>query len=447
MTVEANLNEGSTVQRGQKLGVVNNPGVGNGNFAHIHMEGFTGSGCTGKVPFSGSRRFECVQNLPNSGVQGQWGGLQLRRCEDDVATFYNYGSGEARIHVWLSTGTSLAYQGANGWWSVDSGYPLFNVGNRFLAGDWDSSGDEDLTTFYDYGSGAARIHVWLSSGSGLSYTGIGGSHGSNGWWQTASGYSLSQVAGRFEPGDFDADGDDDLTTFYDYGSGAARIHVWLSTGSAFSYQGADPGWYKTTSGYPLVNVSERFTSGDFDGDGDDDVATFYDYGSGLARIHVWLSTGSAFSYQGANPGWWETPPGGSYTLAAVGSRFVSGDFNGDGRDDIATMYDYAGSLVRIHVWLSTGSAFTYQGDLGWYSQTSGYDIGSVGAHFRVADLNADGKADITTLYDVNGSAARIDAFLSTGTSFRPPAAWWSTSSGYSINNVAGRFASGGVSGQ
>jgi len=134
-------------------------------------------------------------------------------------------------------------------------------------------------------------------------------------------------------------------------------------------------------------------------------------------------------------------------MSAIGSRFVSGDFNADGKDDLATMYDYAGDLVRIHVWLSTGSAFTYQGDLGWWSQTSGYNISSVGAHFRAGDVDADGDSDIATLFNVNGSAARIDVFTSTMSDFDAPLAWWSTTSGYNTSNVSGRFATGGVSGQ
>jgi len=74
-------------------------------------------------------------------------------------------------------------------------------------------------------------------------------------------------------------------------------------------------------------------AGDFDGDGDDDVAAFYDYGRAAARLHVWLSNGRSLSYRG-NAGWWRTRRG-TYRLSNVAARMTVGDFNGDGKDDIA----------------------------------------------------------------------------------------------------------------
>ena len=64
-------------------------------------------------------------------------------------------------------------------------------------------------------------------------------------------------------------------------------------------------------------------AGVFYADGIDDIAVFYDYGSG-ARIHTFLSNGTEFTYQSDN-GWWETS--GGYALEQIGNRFVAGAFD------------------------------------------------------------------------------------------------------------------------
>jgi len=47
---------------------------------------------------------------------------------------------------------------------------------------------------------------------------------------------------------------------------------------------------------------------------------------------------------------------------------VSGNFNSDGHEDIAAFYDYGNNETRIHVWLSNGeSAFKYEGSRGWWT--------------------------------------------------------------------------------
>jgi len=144
--------------------------------------------------------------------------------------------------------------------------------------------------------------------------------GNSGWWRVGSGYRLGVVAGRMVSGDFDGDGDDDVAVFYQYPGGLARIHVWLSTRYSFSYRG-NSGW-SGLGGYWLSNVGDRMTVGDYNGDGRDDIATFYDYGAG-ARIHIFLSTGRSFTYVG-NRGWWAASRG--YALEQVGDRMVSGRF-------------------------------------------------------------------------------------------------------------------------
>lgn len=175
-----------------------------------------------------------------------------------------------------------------GWYgfSVESGLGCYNNGHD-PSPYWTSqpARNSDVATFYDYGSGAARIHTWLSDGSRLNWNSPDDPNKPQlGWWRTASGYDLSRVGDRMVRGDFNGDGRNDVATFYDYGSGAARIHVWLSDGVRFNWNSPDDpnnpqlGWWSTASGYDLSQVGNRFVSGDFNNDGKHDVATFYNYG-------------------------------------------------------------------------------------------------------------------------------------------------------------------------
>jgi hypothetical protein len=104
---------------------------------------------------------------------------------------------------WTSTGSS--FSGYSTWWSIPSGYCLSSVAARFVAGDFDGDGDDDLATFYDYGTpaGKSRIHVWISNGdNSFAWSGPPGQPGAPalGWWRIASGYELSRI-GTTNPGD------------------------------------------------------------------------------------------------------------------------------------------------------------------------------------------------------------------------------------------------------
>ncbi len=69
--------------------------------------------------------------------------------------------------------------------------------------------------------------------------------------------------------------------------------VKAESNESFNYVGA--GWWKS-SGYDSQRVKGRLVSGDFDGNGKDDMAVFYYYGNSQTRIHVFLSDGSKFNY-------------------------------------------------------------------------------------------------------------------------------------------------------
>lgn len=335
--------------------------------------------------------------------------------EDDIAAFYDNGNGSTNIHVWNTdpiSNKALKYSGGDGWW-YSASYTSDKISGRVISGDFDRDGKvDDIAVFYDYGNSTSAIHVWSSNNNFLGFSGT--------WWYT-NGYDANKITNKVISGDFDRDGyKDDIAAFYDYGSGNIRIHVWLSTGSGFLYQGSSGWWSVTNGGYDANKITNRVISGDFDRDGyKDDIAAFYDYGNGNTRTHVWISTGSGFLYQGSS-GWWSVTNGG-YNASNIVGRVISGDFDRDGyTDDISAFFDNGNGSANLHVWLSTGGSFTYQYGSGWWGVSGGYDVNKITGRVVSGDFDRDGYIDdITAFYDYssNCGALRSNVWQSNFNSF------------------------------
>ena len=224
-----------------------------------------------------------------------------------------------------------------------------------------------------------------------------------GWWNE-TGYDTNKITNRVVSGDFNGDGKDDIAAFYDYGNSETRIHVFLSDGSKFVYP-SGYGWWSET-GYNANKINGRVVSGDFNGDGKDDIGAFYDYGDGETRLHIFISDGSKFIYQ-SGYGWWNTT---GYDANKITGRVVSGDFNGDGKDDIGAFYDYGNGETRLHTFLSNGSKFIYPSGYGWWKDT-GYNANKITGKVVSGDFNGSGGEDVAAFYDYENSQTRIHVFL------------------------------------
>src|SRR5262249_37180445 len=146
------------------------------------------------------------------------------------------------------------------------------------------------------------------------------------WCAAADGVRLQ--------GDFDGDGRTDLLCKTGH-----TIEVRRGTGTGFAPATA---W--------LTAALDGFGTGDFDGDGKTDV-----YGMDLSSgdFLVVLSTGAAF----AAPASWTSND--MCRLNTWQFRVSTGDFNGDGRTDVACQRTAGDANDGVWVGLSTGTRFQH----------------------------------------------------------------------------------------
>lgn len=279
--------------------------------------------------------------------------------------------------------TDLAAVGGSGWASIPvafsrgdgsfrvtnntvSNFPVYatQAGAKLIAGDFNKDGRDDLAL--THGSGWTTLPVAFSSGDG-NFSVTNSSIGAFASWAQSS----TALAG-----DFDGDGATDIALT----AGAG----WASMPVAFSNR---DGTFRVTNEYladfPGMSTQSgaQAVAGDFDGDGDDDVA--------LAGGSTWSTVPVAFSNR--NGAFSVTNLGADYLpsyAASSGLRLRAADFDGDGKDDL--LVTNAAWSFSIHGRsLGNGAFSAYWRDLG-SSFTAWQNDGSLFS----GDFNADGRADL-----------------------------------------------------
>ncbi|MFE4332140.1 FG-GAP repeat domain-containing protein, partial [Streptomyces sp. NPDC056831] len=187
--------------------------------------------------------------------------------------------------------------------------------------------------------------------------------------------------------------------------------------------------WTTTGGFTWR--ASKITSGDYNGDGKDDIAVLYDGGTStdgksITSLFTFASNGTDFD---APRKTWTSS--GSFNWNA--SKVTSGDFSGDGKDDVAVLYDRGVAAdgkfgTSLFTFTSTGTdlaapreVWTSTGSFNW--NVSGLTSG---------DYNKDDKHDIGVLYRAGTTAdgRRVDSlftFTSTGTGITAPVKHWTGS--------------------
>ncbi|HET9666600.1 MAG TPA: M64 family metallopeptidase, partial [Desertimonas sp.] len=146
-------------------------------------------------------------------------------------------------------------------------------------------------------------------------------------------------------------------------------------------------------------------AGDFNGDGKDDILVH----SGNA-IHIHRSNGSqldvVFSAVERVPGSWQF---------TSGDRFFVGDFNGDGKDEVA-VFNGTNWVMEYLGLLADDGANGLKLIARYDNSMPGWDL-TPGDRFHVADFNGDGKKDLFVFNGSNWAIPYVGMLRSTGAGF------------------------------
>lgn len=321
---------------------------------------------------------------------------------DEIAEFYDAANGSAVLQVFKTGGYNFSSYGDNGWWMRTSGYSASRI-RGMVAGNFNGDKYEDIAVFYSGANGEAIIHVFESTGS--SFTTKTGNYE---WWKRTSGYSADRITNRMVADDFNGDGLDDIAVIYDGAGGETIIHVFESNGKSFTTKTGNYEWWKRTSGYHAAKTTGRVVAGNFNGDNKADLAVIYDCGNNSMRIHVFESNGKSF-VTNSNYEW--AIRDGNYDANKVTGRVVAGDYNSDGLDDIAVFYDYSSTTggTRMHVFQSTGKSFSSYEP---WVRTKGYDASKITGRVVSGNFRGDSRDEIAAFYDYGNRETRIHLWSS-----------------------------------
>ena len=253
---------------------------------------------------------------------------------------------------------------------------------NWLSGDFNGDGKDDLMNVWNDG-GAATMSGHLSDGSSISGQRFATRQG--GIWNSMNWFA----------GDFNGDGKNDIGKVWNEG-GKSTIDIHISSGNAFTMER----WVTQVGNF---TDHQQWVVGDFSGDGKTDLARVYGVAStGGMTLHteVYKSTGTTFVHET-----WPCQYGSTgYTDA---QNWMSGDYDGDGKDDLIYTYRFNDTKSAAYIRRSSGSDFNSGHNrpyLCFWSES--------GMKWSMGDVNGDHLADLILVWDENNQA-NLSVFFST----------------------------------
>jgi len=310
--------------------------------------------------------------------------LTLANQTSDLAVLRSQGKNNPnrinRIFGFSSQGSTFVY-------ITDISYGGYNF-HGLVSGDYNGDGIDDIAFYRAYGDidrTLNRVLIFKFNGVKFSY-------------MTNISYGHKNFAG-ITSGDYNGDGIDDIAVYVvnDYNHDPLnKVIVFKSNCHKFLHMTAFP-----FARYIIGDV----TSGDYNGDGFEDIAFCATHGkAGTTQndIFVFKSDGKKFSYM-ANFSH------GQYDFKGI----TSGDYNGDGYDDIALYHEYTSNPFsgEIFVFLSNGNGFRYITNLIFKK----FKIGGITS----GDYNGDGYDDIAVYggSDASQVSNKVIVFKSDASTF------------------------------
>ena len=241
-------------------------------------------------------------------------------------------------------------------------FPTVNTPNSVIVGDFNGDGKSDLAVA-DY----SAVSVLLGNGDGT--------------FQSQIEYTIGTYTPDLAAADFNGDGKLDLAVASQTDS---SVVVLLGKGD---------GTFSAGPVIPVLNPPQKIIVADFNGDKKLDVATVNStdvMGSSYNSVSVLLGKGD---------GTFASPI--EYPMDGATFSIAAGDFNGDGKLDLAVGNP---GLAVLSILVGNGDG-TFQAPVNYGSGTGNY----VASSLVIGDLNGDGKLDIASC-----GGSQVSVFLGNG---------------------------------
>jgi FG-GAP repeat protein len=324
-------------------------------------------------------------------------------------------------------------------------------GTRLSSGDYNGDGHDDLAIGAQYeetGSldNTGGVHIIYGSSGGLSATAV---IADQRWTQDSTDIedaveASDEFGSSLSSGDYNGDGSDDLaigaaqeTIGTSFGTGAVNVIYGSSGGLSATAVIADQMWTQNSTDIDGVAETKEYfsnslSSGDYNGDGRDDLAV----GTPAEDVGTVIDAGAVNVIYGSSGGLSATAviadqlltqdsPGIDGVAEAddrIGVPLSSADYNGDGRDDLAI----AATLEDVGTVIDAGAVHVIYGSSGGLSATAviadqmwtqnSTDIEDVveridwfGDSLSSADYNGDGRDDLAIAATLEDVGTVIDA--------------------------------------
>ncbi|MFI9102512.1 FG-GAP repeat domain-containing protein [Streptomyces fildesensis] len=346
----------------------------------------------------------------------------------DMAALYSHPDGAYELYSFKANSNGTFPAPYKSYFAIAGSAWAANM--KYATGDYNGDGHGDVAILYGYDDGGVRLFTALGNANGGFDTPVPS------WFRNPGSWSFSQM--NLQSGDFNGDGRDDLAVWYDYTDGHDTLFTFTATPQG-GFNEPFASWTATPGNWELKQA--KLAIGDFNGDGRDDLGVFYGYGDmNTVKMHTFLTTPTgAFAYTSTS---WTSTVWGSWNQAHI----QAGDFNGDGKDDIAAWYDYSDGHDSLNTFISLGTATgTFQAPYSaWSTPAGNYWYDSM-PQMVAGDYNGDGRADLGVMYGYGTGTSRMFTWTAKNTGntaddghFNDSVASWSSATGWPTGSWANK---------